>query len=148
MINFRRSHPSTGVATIFSDFSSELSEEKFQQSYHDRFNNVPSSNIFETDDAFNIEMAIPGKRKEDFKIEIDKHVLHVNCTKEFIESEEKLHKAYTRQEYNYDNFCRSFSLPGNINDEAISAKYVEGILYIVIPKREEPIIKKKEIEIS
>ncbi len=97
---------------------------------------LPSINIKESDNDFEVEMAAPGMDKKDFKIEVDKGVLSISSEKER-ESEEKDSDSYTRREFSYQSFCRSFSLPTSVDSDKINAKYENGILKVTIPKREE-----------
>ncbi|KOY85681.1 hypothetical protein AD998_05515 [bacterium 336/3] len=104
---------------------------------------VPAANIKETEDGFVVELAAPGKQKEDFKIELNHNVLSVSSESK-IEHEEKDEKGrYTRKEFNYSSFQRSFVLPSSVEADKISANYENGILNISIPKKEE--VKKKPV---
>lgn len=99
---------------------------------------LPAVNVSENNETFKIEMAAPGMKKEDFKIDLDNNLLVISSEKE--EKNEELNKEgnYFRKEFSYQSFKRSFSLPMNIvNYDQISAKYSEGILQITIPKKEE-----------
>src|SRR5690606_38399658 len=96
---------------------------------------LPKVNIKETADAFMVEMAVPGLKKSDFQIEIDNQTLSISTeTKE--ESEHKEEK-YNRREFGYSSFKRTFSLPETVNDDKINANYQDGILSILLPKKEE-----------
>ena len=107
---------------------------------------LPSVNIAENTDGFKIEFAAPGLTKEGFKINLDNNVLTVGSEKK--EEKEELKENFTRREFNYSSFQRSFTLPDSANGEKISAEYENGILNIEIPKREEAKIKPvREIEI-
>lgn len=107
----------------------------------------PSANIVEMNDAFMLEIAAPGLKKDDFKIHLENSILTISAE---IEDEKKeAGKNYTRKEFYYGSFSRSFTLPKTINLEAIKADYQEGILKVTMPKREEAKIDtKKEIRIS
>ena len=108
---------------------------------------LPSVNIAENTDGFKIEFAAPGLTKEGFKINLDNNVLTVGSEKK--EEKEELKENFTRREFNYSSFQRSFTLPDSANGEKISAEYENGILNIEIPKREEAKIKPvREIEIQ
>jgi HSP20 family protein len=101
-------------------------------------NSMPAVNIKETTDGFHVEMAAPGMQKKDFKIELDGYTLTISAEKQQNEQEEKDGEAYNRKEFNYQSFYRSFHLPKNVVDgDKIQAKYENGILQLVIPKREE-----------
>lgn len=96
---------------------------------------VPKVNIKETADAFMVEMAVPGLKKSDFQIDIDNQVLSISTEAK----EENEHKDgnYTRREFGFSSFKRTFTLPESVNDEKINASYNEGILSIHLPKKEE-----------
>lgn len=98
---------------------------------------LPSVNIRETNDEFLVEMAAPGMDKKDFRIELDNEILKITSEKQF-ENEMKEGERYTRREFSYQSFQRSFHLPKSVVDESkIKAKYENGLLRIMIPKREE-----------
>lgn len=112
-------------------------------------NNAPAVNVKETDEDFYIELAVPGLSKEDFNIELDNDVLTISSEtkseKETIENKGK----YTRKEFSYSSFKRSFSLPDTVEGTAIEASYENGVLLVAIPKKEEAKIQPKRlIEIS
>ena len=106
------------------------------RNYSETNTTVPSVNIKENADAFNVEMAVPGFDKKDFKIALDHNVLTISSEKK-VENETKEGERFTRHEYSYQSFSRSFTLPEAANGDKISAKYDNGILNVVIPKREE-----------
>lgn len=105
--------------------------------------NVPAVNIKETDTSFGIELAAPGKKKEDFNIEIDHNVLTIS-SEEKTETEETQGK-YTRKEFSYASFRRAFTLPETVNTEHINASYENGVLHVALPKREEALPKPKRL---
>lgn len=94
---------------------------------------TPAVNVHEKDKEFEIEMAAPGMKKSDFKIETENSTLTISSEKEE-ESEEK-RADYMRKEFSYNSFCRCFSLPENCMEDKISANYQEGILKVTIPKK-------------
>ncbi len=96
---------------------------------------VPSVNVSETAEDFTVEVMAPGLTKKDFNISIDNSCLTVSSEKE-VEKEEK-EKHYTRKEYNYDAFVRSFNLPESVDKDAVSAKYKDGVLAITLAKTPE-----------
>ena len=106
------------------------------RNYSETNTTVPSVNIKENADAFNVEMAVPGFDKKDFKIALDHNVLTISSEKK-VENEVKEGERFTRHEYSYQSFSRSFTLPEAANGDKISAKYDNGILNVEIPKREE-----------
>lgn len=120
----------------------------------DYFNNsmdlgtsIPAVNSKESDSSYELEIAVPGFKKEDFKIEIDQGVLTISSEKEE-ENEEKDGEKITRREFSYSSFERSFHLPENVNEDLIDADYTNGILKLSLPKREiTKVHNKKEIEV-
>jgi HSP20 family protein len=108
---------------------------------------VPSVNITENEKEFKIEMAASGLERKDFKVEVENGVLCISSEKEEESNEEK--KNYTRREYSYNSFSRSFSLPENSLPDKINAKYENGVLKITLPKKEVTVPKPaKEIKVS
>jgi len=108
---------------------------------------IPAMNVKETDDFFEIEMAAPGFTKKDFEISIENGFLKISA--ENSEELEKKEDDYTRREFNYNSFLRSFTLPENVNEEEmIDATYKRGILKLVLNKiHEDEITPKRVIEV-
>lgn len=117
---------------------------QYQTKGHAAF--VPAVNISEEGNKFSLELSAPGFVKSDFKVEVDKSVMTVSAERK-TETEAK-DKKYTRKEFNYGSFKRSFSLPEGINEEAIDAKYESGVLNITLPKKEKEQSGSKTIVIS
>lgn len=98
---------------------------------------IPAVNIIETNDSFTVEMAAPGMNKKDFQIELENEVLKITSVKE-VENELREEQRYTRREFSYQSFLRTFRLPKSVVDDSkIKARYEDGILRVLIPKREE-----------
>jgi HSP20 family protein len=97
---------------------------------------LPSVNIKESSADFEVEVAAPGLGKNDFNIELNHDVLTISSEKKE-EKETKDEKQYTRREFSYQSFTRSFTLPNIADSEKIEAKYENGILKVVIPKKDE-----------
>jgi HSP20 family protein len=95
---------------------------------------VPSVNVKETKEAFNLEIAVPGMKKSDFKLEVKDGALVVSAETKS-EKEEK-GEQYTRKEFNFSSFSRSFWLPENVKTDNIKAQYNDGILKVVVPRME------------
>jgi len=106
------------------------------RNYSDTNTTLPSVNIKESNDAFEVEVAAPGFTKNDFKIELKHDLLTVSSNKE-IENETKEGQQFSLREFSYQSFSRSFTLPNSADSEKIVAKYENGILRIIIPKKEE-----------
>ncbi|MDA9250556.1 Hsp20/alpha crystallin family protein [Flavobacteriaceae bacterium] len=96
---------------------------------------LPKVNIKETANDFAVEMAVPGLKKSDFQIDIDNQVLSIST--ETKEDNEHKEENYTRREFGYSSFKRTFTLPESVNADKINAIYNEGILSILLPKKEE-----------
>jgi HSP20 family protein len=92
-------------------------------------------------------MAVPGLKKNDFHIDIDNKVLSISAEME--ENSEQQEENFTRREFGYASFKRSFSLPETVKEDAIKAEYTDGVLSIHLPKKEEAIQKPaRRIKIS
>lgn len=98
---------------------------------------LPAVNIIETDDDFQVEVAVPGKKKEDFLIELNENVLTISSEEKQEKEESSNNGKYTRKEFNYTSFKRAFTLPEMVEVENIKATYNDGVLNINVPKREE-----------
>ena len=96
---------------------------------------VPAVNITSQNGDYLISMAVPGMKKDDFKIDYKDNLLTISCSKE--ESTEDKNARYTRKEYNYTSFSRSFTIPNEVNSDKIDAHYENGLLSIKLPAREE-----------
>lgn len=107
----------------------------------------PPVNIQETETGFELELSVPGRKKEDFNVEIDEHILTISS--ETKKEEEVKGENYTRKEFSYSSFKRAFTLPETVNEEGIKASYENGILSFTLPKKEEALPKpKRMIEIG
>lgn len=122
------------LSNWFDDFS--LAE--FPSLFTSNFNtgmSLPKVNIKEEADAFVVEMAVPGLKKSDFNINLENNTLSISA--EIEEKNEQKDDGYTRREFGYSSFKRTFTLPETVEDSKINAKYSEGILNIHLPKKEE-----------
>ena len=109
-------------------------------------NHLPSVNILDNEKFFELNLAAPGKNRKDFIIELEDQILTIS-SESFTNNDDS--DNFTRQEYRYDNFKRSFRLPDSVNTSLIKAKYENGILSISLPKHKEAIPEpKKQIEIK
>jgi len=108
---------------------------------------IPLVNIKEEKDCYIIQLAAPGKKKEDFELDLDNNVLTISCSAE--KDEVVKQENYTKREFNYTAFKRAFTLPEIAEAENISAKYDAGILEITIAKKDESKIQtKRKIDIG
>ena len=107
---------------------------------------LPAVNVKETDKNFEIEVAAPGLSKKDFKITVDNGVLTISSEKK--EEKEQKEKDYTRKEFSYSSFSRSFTLPENVNEDDVKANYENGLLKLDVAKKVITQTKdKKAIEV-
>ncbi|WP_350290772.1 Hsp20/alpha crystallin family protein [uncultured Croceitalea sp.] len=103
--------------------------------------NVPAVNIKENEADFELELAVPGFKKDDFKVEIDDNVLTISS--EAKSENETKEGNYTRREFSFASFKRAFILPETIDEVKINANYEDGILRFSLPKKEEALPKPK-----
>lgn len=122
------------LPSLFEDFFRPM-DEFFEKGFWGRPFNVPAVNVTEDTDGFKLFFAVPGMKKDDFKIDIDGNMITV-CA-ELEEKKEEKKEEFTREEYNFSSFTRTFTLPDEVNREKIEAAYVDGILKLVLPKKEE-----------
>ena len=119
---------------------SSMIENFFSPEYNSLFDSVqkgttvPAVNVSQTDTLYTVEMAAPGMKKEDFKVEVEGNVLAISCEKEAKKEEKE--QTYTRREYSYNAFSRSFLLPKGVQTDTIKAQYTDGVLKIELPKTE------------
>jgi HSP20 family protein len=120
---------------VFDDFFKPWNEWFENGNLSGRAMNIPAVNISEHKNEYQVALAIPGMKKDDFKIDVDGNMLTISSEKE--ETREEKEKKFTRKEYNYSSFSRSFTLPEEINKENIEATYQDGVLNISLPRKEE-----------
>ena len=124
-------------------FTSLIDDLFINQDWNHINTNVPAANIIEADDHFNIELAAPGKRKNDFTIELDEGVLTISSETETKFTEKD--GSFTRKEFGYSSFKRSFNIPETVSADKISASYKEGILTVSLPKKAEALPQPKKL---
>jgi len=128
----------------FNDiFDSVISDTFFSDR---KISNVPAVNISEMTDAYCIDLAAPGLKKEHFKINLEKDILTISCANEQETTSDE--RSYNRKEFSYHAFTRAFTLPESADADRIEATYADGILSIKLPKKEEAKIVSKQIEIQ
>ncbi|MBK7850443.1 MAG: Hsp20/alpha crystallin family protein [Bacteroidetes bacterium] len=106
---------------------------------------LPPVNVLDNEKFYQIEVAAPGLKKEDFKIKIEDGILTISAETK-LEKEEK-EKNFTRKEFNYSSFLRSFTLPENVIESDIKAQYVDGVLRLNLAKKALHVSKAKEIAV-
>jgi HSP20 family protein len=140
LVRFSRNYPSMLDRFFDNDL---LDNKNFSNG-----NTLPSVNIKEGNDSFTVEVAAPGLKKDDFKIELHQDLLTISSENKV--ENEKEEDYYACREFCYESFSRSFTLPTSADGEKISAKYEDGILRVIIPKKAEVLAKqqKKLIDIK
>ena len=125
---------------------SRIFDEMFNEGFgrDTEYNWKPLANVSEKEDRFELELAVPGMDKKDFNISIEKNMLSVSAEnkKESNEDHKEGNTNYTRREFSYGAFSRSFTLPDSVDREKISAEYQNGILHLVLPKNEKETLKR------
>src|ERR1700761_2511458 len=144
LVKFANGQKNHSVNPFFSDV--------FNSIYNDSFlsdklaSRVPAVNISETENEFQVELASPGLKKEDFKISLDKNVLSISADKKTENVEEG--KKISKREFSYNSFTRSFTLPETADHTKIEAEYTDGILKLNVAKKEEAKIQSREISVK
>lgn len=123
--------------TLFDDF---LNRDIFNwglTNFSDTNTTIPAVNIKETPDNYEVEMAAPGMTKKDFRVQLEGNTLTISSERA-TEKEEKEDVRYTSREFSYQSFSRTFNLQKDVVDtENIQAKYEDGVLHLLIPKKEQ-----------
>ena len=107
---------------------------------------IPAVNVVDNDDSFELEVAAPGMKKDDFNVVVENGVLTITGTSQ--REEEEKEKNYTRKEFSMRSFTKSFTLPENVKEEDVTAKYEDGVLRLFLTKTELAIPPKKEVTIE
>lgn len=144
----KRENYSPSWPGIFNDFLNRDWYDWSNQNFSLTNTTIPSVNIKENENEFEVEMAAPGMTKDDFKIELNNSVLTISSERQN-ENQSKEGENITRREFSYQSFSRSFTLPGIVETDKITAKYENGLLRVNIPKKEEAKPKPlKQIKVS
>lgn len=118
---------------LFDDFFRPWNEWfDTENGFFERTLSVPAVNVVENKDHYTVSIAAPGLKKQDFKIDVDGNMLTISCEKE--DHKEEKGARFTRKEYNYSSFSRSFTIPDEVRKEKIEAKYEDGILKLMMPR--------------
>lgn len=123
---------STGFPSLFDDF---FGNEWNHTPGFMRNENVPAVNVKELDNGFALEVAIPGMSKEDINLEVNDRVLTISSKHEEKKEEKGDNGNYTRREFSYSAFSRSFTLPKDVDLEGIEGNYKDGVLSVNIPRK-------------
>jgi len=121
------------LTNVFNDFFSPWTDLLAEPTW-ERALTIPAVNITETDKSYQLSVAAPGLKKEDFNVDVDGNMLTISAEKE--ENKEEKDSQYTRKEYNYSSFSRTFTLPNEVKQSGIEAEYKDGVLHLMLPKTE------------
>ena len=127
-----------GNFSTWNSFIEDLFNDDLGSVKSANFNNgltSPKVNIIETDESYSLKMAVPGFSKSDFIIDLDNENLSISM--DLKETEDKVEQNFTRKEFGFSSFKRSFVLPDTVEGDKIEATYKDGILGLTIPKKEE-----------
>ena len=126
---------------VFPSLINEFFNDDFGMNFLNRSHSVPSVNSLENNDSFEIDLAVPGMKKEDFTIELNDKVLVISSETSNTNENDKMRL----NEFNFSSFQRSFRVPDSVDQDKIKANYKNGILKIKLPKREESISKPNRV---
>ncbi len=134
---------------LFDDFFNRDLFDWNNSNYSETNTTIPAVNIKETAENYEVEVAAPGMTKKDFRIELDGNALTISSEMKR-ESENRYDEKYSRKEFSYQSFQRTFNLQKDVVDiDKIQAKYENGLLHLMIPKKEEAKQKPpRQIQIS
>ncbi len=132
---------------VFPSLMNEIFKPDWFGGLENAIGTAPAVNIKENEKDFELELAVPGRKKSDFNIEIDRNVLTISS--EVKNEGEVKEESYTRREFAFTSFKRAFTLPKAVDSDKIEANYEDGLLRFVLPKKEEALPKPKRlIELS
>ena len=144
LVKFHPEKRNNSLMPGFNDVFDSIFNDTF---FNDRMvTRVPAVNISETENNYHVELAAPGLKKEDFKLNLERNNLTISV--EQSSNHEDHQKRYSKREYSYSSFVRTFTLPESADDSQIAASYTDGILRIDIAKREEAKTVRRQIEIK
>lgn len=135
------------VARNFFSFSDLINDFCGNENHCGDYNAIPEANISEDENKYQIELAVPGLEKTDIKVEIDKNILKIHHKSS--EKKENENHGYSRREFRYNEFTRTFIIPESIDDSKVKAKYQNGILILELAKKQKSKVEQtREIKIS
>jgi HSP20 family protein len=121
--------------SVFDDFFKPWNEWFNGDGFPGKTLTVPAVNVVENKDEYKVSLAAPGLKKSDFQIDIDGNILTIKSEKE--ETKEEEIEQFSRKEYSYSSFTRSFTLPEDVKQDKIEAAYEDGVLRLLLPKKDE-----------
>lgn len=136
--------PNNALLPGFNDVFDSIFNDTF---FNDKMvSRVPAANVSETENNYHIELAAPGLKKEDFKLNLERNILSISVEQATDHHDNQ--KNYNRREFSYSSFVRTFTVPESADINNIDAGYADGILRIDIAKREEAKAMRRQIEIK
>ena len=134
---------STGLDRFFDSFRKDEFPAWSRLNFASEDSTLPAVNVKETNDDFRLEVAAPGLQKKDFNVSVENGVITIYGERK--NQEERNDNGYTRKEFSYQSFQRSFNLPDSVDETKINAKYNDGILHLSLPKRHHSKTKQAKI---
>jgi len=149
MMNLVRFHNPryTVNRNLVDDLFSNFLRNDYHENYLENCGNQPATNVFETEKDFRIELLLPGFRKEDVQLNYHKNLLTIKAERKESEDNKTGEFKYARREFGFFNFEKTFKVPNTVDVENIEAKFEDGILRVVLPKKEEA-VEKSPVEIK
>jgi HSP20 family protein len=130
---------------LFNDFLNEIPGAA--RSFGQDLFAFPQTNIHETSEAYHLELIVPGRSKEDFKIQVEQGLLTISFDKKEETNTQDGYKTI-RREFEFKSFKRSFSVDDKVDVDGIQAKYENGVLKLLLPKKEESKQNPKQINVA
>ena len=144
LVKFNNNKGANALLPGFNDVFESIFNDTF---FNDRLvTRLPAVNISEAAGDFHLELAVPGLKKEDFRISLDRNVLTISAEQQNENQEEG--KRFSKKEFNYASFVRSFTLPELADPGRIEAAYEDGVLKVDIAKKEEAKMASRQIELK
>ena len=144
LVKFNHGKKENALSQDFNNVFDSIFNDTF---FSDRLvSRVPAANIAETQDHYHIELAAPGLKKNDFKLNLERNLLSISVEQQRQSDPEQ--KNYNKKEYSYNSFVRAFTLPDSADINSIEAAYTDGLLLITIAKKEEAKMVSRQIEIK
>jgi len=144
LVKFNNNKGANALLPGFNDVFESIFNDSF---FNDRMvTRVPAVNISETADKYHLELAAPGLKKQDFKINLERNILNISVEQQNESKEDD--KRYSKREYAYSSFVRSFTLPEAADHNRIDAAYEDGVLKVEIAKKEEAKMVARQIDLK
>lgn len=143
LIKWQKETPARNILNsvdLFNDFFNDFAGTEFRKW------NAPAVNISENDQAYKLQLAVPGLKKEDFKLALEENTLVISAEQQ--QESTQTTDRFTRKEFNFSSFTRRFNLPENVDQNNIEANYENGVMLVSLPKKTEEKPKAREINVK